>query len=99
MLTFEWLKNQDNIVYMNVEDFSVQFAKQVKIDGLREKLEQFREHPVKDGVLIKGNKRSTCKLFIPDLYFADREEKLDMGDTVWVYLGDMYACYCVWWPR
>lgn len=99
MLNFEWLKNQDHIVYMNVEEFSERFAKEIKIDGLRQKLEDFKKSPVKEGVLLKGNKRSTCKLFIPDLYFEDKEEKLDMGDSVWVYMGDLYPCYSVYWPR
>ena len=29
----------------------------------------------------------------------DKKEKLEMGDTVWVYLGEVYPCYCVYWPQ
>ena len=54
---------------------------------------------LKEGVLLKGKKRTTVKLFIPDLYFADKSEKLPMGDTVWVYMGEYYPCHCVYWPR
>lgn len=99
MMRFEWLKNQDNITYVGVDDFVREFGKLMKIDNLREIMDDFRENPVKEGVLVKGNKRSTVKLFIPDMYFEDQEEKLDMGDSVWVYQGDLYPCYCVYWPR
>lgn len=99
MMRFEWLKNQDNITYVKVDEFAKQFGKQMKVDNLREILDDFKRNPAKEGLLVKGNKRSTFKLFIPDLYFEDQPEKLDMGDSVWVYIGDLYPCYCVYWPR
>ena len=35
------------------------------------------------------------KLFIPDLVF---DEHLDMGETVWLYMGEMNECYALFWP-
>ena len=41
-------------------------------------------------------KGTSLKLFVPDLVF---EEKLDMGDTVWVYLGQTHVSYCLYWKQ
>lgn len=92
-----WFRNPDNVVYADINEFADNFGKETGISELRKKLEAFRDNPSKDGVYLKGTKRTTLRVFIPDLYFAG-EERLDMGDTVWVYMGDYYPCYCVYWP-
>ena len=99
MLSMQWLQNQDHIVYTKVDEFAGHFGMEMGIDDFRQKLEDFKANPVKEGIQLKGKKRSTFKMFIPDLYFEEKEEKLDMGDSVWIYFGDLYSCYCVYWPR
>ena len=98
-MRFQWFQDPDNVVYADVNEFAEHFGKETGVENFREKLDAFREEPVKEGVILKGKKRTSMKLFIPDLYFADKKEKLEMGDTVWVYLGEYYPCYCVYWPR
>ena len=97
-MRFNWFQNQDNVVYADVNEFAETFGKETGVQNFREKLDSFRADPVKEGILLKGKKRTTLKLFIPDLYFDDKEEKLEMGNTVWVYMGEYYPCYCVYWP-
>ena len=99
MMLFKWFQDPDNVVYSDVDQFADHFGKETGIQNFRQKLEEFRDNPTKDGVLIKGKKRTTVKLFIPDLYFEDKPEKLQMGDTVWVYMGEYYPCHCVYWPQ
>ena len=99
MMRFGWFKDQDNVVYSDINEFADHFGRETGVQNFREKLEEFRDNPVKEGILIKGKKRTTLKLFIPDLYFADKPEKLPMGDTVWVYMGEYYPCHCVYWPQ
>lgn len=97
-MNFNWFQDEDNVVYAEVEAFASNFGKEVGIPDLREQLESFRSDPVKEGVSVKGKKRTTLKIFIPDLYFP-QDKKLEMGDTVWVYIGEHYPSYCVYWPK
>ena len=45
--------------------------------------------------MIKGKNRTAVKLFIPNLVFP---EPIEMGENVWVYLGEMYPAYCLYIP-
>ena len=99
MMRFGWFQDPDNVVYADVEEFADHFGKETGIENFRTKLDAFRAQPTKEGILLKGKKRTTVKLFIPDLYFSDKKTKLEMGDTVWVYMGEYYPCYCVYWPQ
>lgn len=99
MMRFGWFQDPDNVVYADVEEFADFFGKETGIENFRAKLEAFKAEPTKEGVLLKGKKRTTVKLFIPDLYFSDKKTKLEMGDTVWVYMGEYYPCHCVYWPQ
>ena len=91
-----WFENPDNVVYADIDEFADNFGKETGIDGLREKIEDFRENPVKEGVNLKGRKRTSLKLFIPNMLF---DEKMDMGDSVWVYMGENYESYCLYWKE
>ena len=91
----EWFENPDNVAYVPIEDFADNFGKETGISGLREKIEEFRQSPTAEGVVLIGKKRSALKLFIPDLVFS---KHIDMGETVWVYIGEMYPAYCLYWP-
>ena len=81
----EWFENQDNVVYANIDEFADNFGKETGISDLRSKIEEFR-----------GKKRSALKLFIPDMVF---DKHIDMGESVWIYIGESYPAYCLYWPQ
>lgn len=95
-MNIKWFKNPDNIVYADIDEFAPNFGKEVGIENLREKIEKFKANPEPEGMTLKGKKRTTLKLFIPDLTF---KEHIEMGENVWVYLGNNYECYCLYQNR
>lgn len=95
MLTLNWLKDEENVVYGREEEIVPALAKDLMIPDLMEKIECFRRSPVKEGVILKGGRRSSVRLFTPDLYFG---RSLDMGENVWLYLGEMSPAYCIYRP-
>lgn len=95
-MNVNWFKDPDNLVYANIDEFCPAFEKETGIANLRERIEDFKANPTKDGVILKGTKRTSLKLLIPDLVF---DEKLEMGDTVWAYLGENYEAYVLYWPE
>ncbi|MDD4376895.1 MAG: hypothetical protein PHH48_01910 [Eubacteriales bacterium] len=95
-MKLSWFKNPDNVVYAPVDEFADNFGKEVGINNLRAELEAFKNNPEPKGKSLQGTKRVTLKLLIPNLYF---DEKIDMGDSVWVYIGENYESYCVYWPQ
>ena len=95
-MNVNWFKNPDNVVYADVNQFCDNFRKETGIEHLREKLDEFRDNPTAEGINIKGRKRTSLKVFIPNKYF---DEPIDMGDSIWVYMGENYECYCIYWPQ
>ncbi len=95
MLNLNWIKNEDHVVYGTDEELIPILSKDLFIPDLGKKIRQFRENPVKEGVTLKGGKRSSVLMFIPDMYFDD---DIVMGGNVWLYLGDMMPAYCVYVP-
>ncbi len=89
-------KDQEMVAYVDINKFADNFGKECGITGLREKIEKFKANPIKEGEVIKGTKRTAIRLLIPNLYY---DEKIEMGDTVWVYIGDLYERYCLYWPE
>ena len=80
MMRFKWFTDPDNIVYSDVNEFADHFGKETGVQNFRQKLEDFRAAPVKEGILLKGKKRTTVKLFIPDLYFAENKHLKKVGE-------------------
>lgn len=95
MLTLSFLKDVENVVYAPEEEIVPQLAADLLIPNLDEAVERFRQSPTKEGLILKGGRRSSVKLFIPDLYFG---QHIDMGESVWLYLGEMSPAYCVYRP-
>lgn len=95
MLNLNWIKNEDHVVYGTDEELIPILSKDLFIPDLGKKIRQFRENPVKEGVTLKGGKRSSVLMFIPDMYFDD---DIVMGGNVWLYLGDMMPAYCIYVP-
>ena len=83
------------MVYADENEFVDNFAFETGIDNLREEIDAFRKNPTPEGKALKGRKRVTVKLLIPNLMF---DEKIDMGDNVWIYMGDVMESYCVYQP-
>ena len=95
MLTLSFLKDAENVVYGPEAEIVPQLAGDLLIPNLDEAIERFRQSPAKEGVILKGGRRSSVKLFIPDLYFG---QHIDMGENVWLYLGEMSPAYCIYRP-
>ncbi|MDD7511703.1 MAG: hypothetical protein PUK21_04885 [Peptostreptococcaceae bacterium] len=89
-------KDPDKIVYADINEFADNFGNECGISDLRGKIEAFKANPVKEGVTVSGTKRTTLKLLIPNMVF---DEKIEMGDSVWVYMGELYEIYCLYWPQ
>lgn len=94
-MNINWFKNPDHVVYAEEEQFTEAFEKEAGIADLAEQIRRFREHPVQGGKILKGKRRTSLKLFIPDLEF---DEHLELGENVWIYLGENYECYCLYQP-
>ncbi|MGN0658642.1 MAG: cysteine-rich small domain-containing protein [Emergencia sp.] len=92
-MNLNWFKNPDNVVYADAGEFIGNFSRETGIENLKEKIAEFELNPVKEGVVLKGRKRTSVRMFIPDLYF---DEHIDMGENVWLYMGENYECYCLY---
>ncbi len=92
-MNVNWFKNPDNIVYAPLDSFADNFAKETGIPNLRDEIIAFRENPTQEGKLLKGLKRTSLKLLIPNMTF---DEKIEMGDNVFVYMGETYDAYCIY---
>ena len=94
-MNVNWFKNPDNVVYAPAKEYAEAFSKETGIPNLLQELEAFRDNPVKEGKTVVGLRRTSLKLIIPNLYF---DEEIEMGENVWVYMGENYESYCVFWP-
>lgn len=92
-MNVNWFKNPNNVVYADAKEFVENFEKETGISRLKERIEEFEANPVKEGIILKGIKRTSVKLFIPDLVF---DEHIEMGENVWIYMGENYECYCLY---
>lgn len=92
-MNINWFKNQDNVVYANTQEFLDNFSKETGIANLAEKIEEFKRKPSAEGMTVIGKKRTSVKLLIPNLTF---KENIEMGENVWVYMGENYESYCLY---
>ena len=80
MMNVAWFKNPDHVAYCKEEEILPKLS---------------RKEPSPEGENIKGRKRTTLKLMIPNLTFS---EPVDMGENVWIYMGDLCPAYCLYTP-
>ncbi len=92
-MNVNWFKNPDNVVYADTKEFIPNFEKETGITGLEEAVKELKEHPDAEGKVVVGKKRTSAKLMIPNLTFG---EEIEMGENVWVYMGENYECYCLY---
>lgn len=95
MLNSIWLKNPDHVAYCKEEEILPRLTRDLGISDLAECVAEFRAHPVAEGVNLRGKKRTTVKMFIPNLLFST---PIDMGENVWLYMGDLCPAYCLYTP-
>lgn len=94
-MNINWFKNPDNVVYADQQEFLPRFSKEIGVSNLAEEVEEFLKNPSAEGKLLHGKKRTSLKLIIPDLLF---QERLEMGENVWIYLGENHVSYCLYTP-
>jgi hypothetical protein len=95
-MKLNWLMNQDNVAYVEFERFVDNFSQETGVANLREEIDKFRANPIREGKILKGNKRTSLRLFIPNMYF---NTEILMGDTVWLYIGEHYPAYCIYFEE
>lgn len=95
-MNVNWFKNQDHLVYINGEKDLPALEKQLKLPGLAAAAKEFRAAPTEEGLQVKGQKRSTAKLFLPDLTF---QEHIEMGENTFLYMGEMSECYVIFYSE
>ena len=83
------------ISYCKENEVLPRLARELGIADLAQQVEEFRTHPTAEGVNLKGKKRTTLKLFIPNLTFP---EPVEMGENVWIYMGELCPAYCLFTP-
>ena len=95
MMNVAWFKNPDHVAYCKEEEILPKLSRELGINALAQRVEAFRKEPSPEGENIKGRKRTTLKLMIPNLTFS---EPVDMGENVWIYMGDLCPAYCLYTP-
>lgn len=95
MLNLAWIKDPDHVAYCKEEDVLPRLSRDLGIPSLAEHIAAFRANPVPEGVNLKGGRRTTLKLFIPNLLFST---PVEMGENVWIYMGDLTPLYCLFTP-
>ena len=95
MMNVAWFKNPDHVAYCKEEEILTKLSRELGINDLSQRVEAFRKEPSPEGENIKGRKRTTLKLMIPNLTFS---EPVDMGENVWIYMGELCPAYCLFTP-
>ena len=93
MLKLDWLKDGNNVAYVDASEFIDNFEKEAGISKLRQAIEEFVANPTADGKTVTGTKRTAVKIFIPDVSF---DEHIEMGENPWLFMGEHYPAYCIY---
>lgn len=89
-----WFENPDNVAYVEFNEFAENFGRELGIAHLDEKIMSVKNNPTKEGLTVTGTKRTAVKIFIPDLTF---DKHIEMGESVWMFIGETYPAYCIYW--
>ena len=81
-MRINWFKDENNLIYING---ATQLAE----------LEKTLHFPGPEGFTIKGPKRTSGRLFVPDLAFG---QHIEMGENIFFFMGEMQECYVIYWP-
>ena len=66
MMNVAWFKNPDHVAYCKEEEILPKLSRELGINDLAQRVEAFRKEPSPEGENIKGRKRTTLKLMIPN---------------------------------
>ena len=89
-----WFKDENHLVYINGETQLTELERTLHFPGLADAANELRRHPTAEGFTIKGPKRTSGRLFVPDLTFG---EHIEMGENIFFYMGEMQECYVIYW--
>ena len=95
-MNINWFRDEDNLVYINAEKDLHRLEVQLQLPGLEEAATELYRNPTAEGLTLRGPRRTTARLFIPDLLFG---KHIEMGENVFLYRGDMVECYVIYWIR
>ncbi len=95
-MNIQWLQDENNLVYINAEKDLHRLEVQLQLPGLEEAATELHNHPTKEGLTLKGPRRTTARLFIPDLLYG---KKIEMGENIFLFMGEMSECYVIYWIR
>lgn len=93
-MNINWFCNEDNLVYINAEKDLHRLEVQLRLPGLEEAAKALHDNPTVEGLTLRGERRTTARLFIPDLLF---NRHIEMGENIFLYRGDMLECYVIYW--
>lgn len=94
-MNIEWFKDPNNLAYIDGTAPMDKYAKIFRMPNLKEEIEKFRKNPIKEGITLYGEKRTSVKVFIPDLLF---DEHIEMGENIFIYSGVINPCYVFYFP-
>ena len=90
-----WFRDENNLIYINGATQLAELEKTLRFPGLEEAANALRQHPTTEGFTIKGPKRPSGRLFVPDLTFG---RHIEMGENIFFFMGEMQECYVIYWP-
>ena len=93
-MRINWFKDENHLVYINGETQLTELERTLHFPGLADAANELRRHPTAEGFTIKGPKRTSGRLFVPDLTFG---EHIEMGENIFFYMGEMQECYVIYW--
>ena len=93
-MNIHWLQNEDNLIYIDAEKDLRRLEVQLQLPGLQAAAQQLRDHPTQEGLTLKGPRRTTARLFIPNLLL---DTHIEMGENLFLYRGEMVECYVIYW--
>lgn len=89
-----WFEDENNLVYINAEKDLHRLEIQLQLPGLEEAATELHLHPTKEGLTLRGPRRTTARLLIPDLLF---DHHIEMGENIFLFRGEMVECYVLYW--
>ena len=95
MIGMNWLRDPNHVVYGQPEELLPGLSRTLGIPDLAQRVAEFQRNPRPEGAQIKGGKRTTLKIFIPNRLFS---RAMDRGEDVWLFTGEMNPAYCLLSP-
>ena len=93
-MRINWFKDENHLVYINGATQLAELERTLHFPGLEEAANELRQHPTAEGFTIKGAKRTSGRLFVPDLTFG---EHIEMDEHIFFYMGETQErCVFCW---